>query len=347
MSSLSSTAAPSVNALRSPLRSLLFTALSALALVGCREERVAPPAPSAAPPPASPTASASVALDPAPTPVASSAAEACAIDAGASDAGDFDADAWSDPGCPEGMARGGRFCIDRWEAHLIKRGPAGEAIPLSPCDRPPAEGGYEARSEPGVFPQAYISRVESAQACKNAGKRLCSMTEWHRACEGKKGSVYPYGDHWIAKKCNSDRPHLLSIRFGTDARHWRYEDFNDPTLDQEPGFLGKTGAFDQCGGDFGVYDLVGNLHEWVSDTVDNALIQQLETEDVNRNHQPSNPGNGVFLGGFFSTHQELGPGCKFTTVAHEPGYHDYSTGFRCCAPAPERPLNLTKPTRRR
>lgn len=347
MSSLSSTAAPSVNALRSPSRSLLFTALSALALVGCREERVAPPAPSAAPPPASPTASASVALDPAPTPVASSAAEACAIDAGASDAGDFDVGAWSDPGCPEGMARGGRFCIDRWEAHLIKRGPAGEAIPLSPCDRPPAEGGYEARSEPGVFPQAYISRVESARACKNAGKRLCSMTEWHRACEGKKGSVYPYGDHWIAKKCNSDRPHLLSIRFGTDARHWRYEDFNDPTLDQEPGFLEKTGAFDQCGGDFGVYDLVGNLHEWVSDTVDGALIQQLETEDVNRNHQPSNPGNGVFLGGFFSTHQELGPGCKFTTVAHEPGYHDYSTGFRCCAPAPERPLNLTKPTRRR
>jgi formylglycine-generating enzyme required for sulfatase activity len=159
--------------------------------------------------------------------------------------------------------------------------------------------------------------------------------------------VYPYGNHWIAKKCNSDRPHLLSIRFGTDARRWRYADFNDPTLDQEPGFLEKTGVFDQCGGDFGVYDLVGNLHEWVSDTVDDAMIQQLEAEDVNRNHQPSNPGNGVFLGGFFSTHQELGPGCKFTTVAHEPSYHDYSTGFRCCAPAPEKPINLTTPTRRR
>jgi hypothetical protein len=338
-----------VNALRFPSRSFLFPAIAAIGLVGCREERAAPPSASAAPTPPSapPGASASAAIDLAPAPVASNAAEACAVDAGPSDAGDFDAGAWSDPGCPAGMARAGRFCIDRWEAHLIKRGPAEEAIPLSPCDRPPADGGYEARSEPGVFPQAYISRVESAQACKNAGKRLCSMTEWHRACEGKKGSVYPYGDHFLAKKCNSERPHLLSIRFGTDARRWRYEDFNDPTLDQEPGFLEKTGAFDQCGGDFGVYDLVGNLHEWVSDTVDDALIEKLEAEDVNRNHQPSRTGNGVFLGGFFSTHQELGPGCKFTTVAHEPAYHDYSTGFRCCAPAPAPPPAVTTPARRR
>jgi formylglycine-generating enzyme len=39
------------------------------------------------------------------------------------------------------------------------------------------------------------------------------------------------------------------------------------------------------------------------------------------------------MGGFYSTHGELGPGCTFTTIAHEPRYHDYSTGFRCCADA--------------
>jgi len=41
-------------------------------------------------------------------------------------------------------------------------------------------------------------------------------------------------------------------------------------------------------------------------------------------------GNGIFMGGFYSTTGELGPGCLFTTVAHDAGYHDYSTGFRCC-----------------
>jgi hypothetical protein len=40
------------------------------------------------------------------------------------------------------------------------------------------------------------------------------------------------------------------------------------------------------------------------------------------------------MGGFFSTHEQLGPGCKYVTYAHEPSYHDYSTGFRCCADAP-------------
>jgi len=330
-----------MNALRLPLP--ISFALAALTLAGCNEVRSAAPAPSA-------TISPFLAPESAVTAVADAGAvgEACPADAGAAipaDAG-LDAGAWSDPGCPEGMARAGRSCIDRWEAHLVKRGPEGEILPLTHCDRPPADGDYEARSDPGVFPQAYISRVEAARACKSAGKRLCSMAEWHRACQGKRGSLYPYGAHFQAKKCNSERPHLLSLRFGSDSRRWRYEDFNDPSLDREPGFLEKTGAFAQCGGEYGVYDLVGNLHEWVSDTVDDALIEKMDAEDVTRNHQPSHTGNGVFLGGFFSTHQELGPGCKFTTVAHEPTYHDYSTGFRCCASAAPAPAPASSSGRR-
>ena len=316
-----------MNALRLPLP--ILVSLAALALAGCKDARTIEPAPSAAPLPF-PLSVSATPPQPTPSAVAANAdagGEACPADAG------LDAGAWSDPGCPEGMARAGRFCIDRWEAHLVKRGPEGEIVSLPHCDRPPVDGSYEARSDPGVFPQAYISRVESARACKSAGKRLCSMAEWRRACQGKRGSLYPYGARYQAKKCNSDKPHLLSIRFGVDSRRWRYEDFNDPSLNREPGFLAQAGVFDQCGGEFGVYDLVGNLHEWVSDTVDDDLIEKMDAEEVTRNHQPSRTGNGVFLGGFFSTHQELGPGCKFTTVAHEPAYHDYSTGFRCCAPA--------------
>jgi formylglycine-generating enzyme required for sulfatase activity len=79
---------------------------------------------------------------------------------------------------------------------------------------------------------------------------------------------------------------------------------------------------------------VGNLHEWVSDTVDRAWMSRLASDGVARSYQPWAPGNGVFMGGFFSTREEHGPGCRFTTVAHEPRYHDYSTGFRCCADAP-------------
>ena len=87
--------------------------------------------------------------------------------------------------------------------------------------------------------------------------------------------------------------------------------------------------------------MIGNLHEWVSDTVDQKLIDDLEKDDVERHDQPWREGNGIFMGGFYSTTTEHGPGCLFTTVAHEPTYHDYSTGFRCCKkaelPTPQKP----------
>jgi sulfatase modifying factor 1 len=257
--------------------------------------------------------------EPAAAVCAPSEAPAAAVDGGAP------------TGCPEGMASVGRFCIDRYEAHLVARGPDGE-LRVHPHSRRPERGVvYEARSAPGVFPQAYVSRIESSAACANAGKRLCSRKEWQRACRGARGLTYPYAERRQANRCNSDKPHLLTLRFGPDPMRWRYEHFNDPALSQEPGFLARSGEHAECVGDAGVYDLVGNLHEWVSDTVDTALMTRIWAEDASRSFQPWRIGNGVFMGGFFSTREEHGRGCSFTTVAHEPRYHDYSTGFRCCA----------------
>ena len=321
---------------------LVFAALSTL---GCGRDGRAAPAPSAPAPSASvPSASASSAAAPSAPPSVTAAAStvtaplaAPIVDAGAAS---LDAGARSPDDCPEGMARIGRYCIDRWEAHLVVRAATGEITALPFFARPPDDGAYEARSEPGAYPQGYISRVESQRACKRAGKRLCSKAEWQRACWGRRGGHYPYGAKWKADQCNMDKPHLLSRRFGADSRKWKYEQFNDPTLNQEPGFLAQTGSLDTCQSDSGVYDLVGNLHEWVSDTVDEELMEKLDAENVERKTQGWRPGNGVFMGGFFSTHEQLGPGCRYTTVAHEPSYHDYSTGFRCCAslpPAPKKP----------
>ena len=292
--------------------------------------REAPPASAAPPAPEAPNAGALASL-------ADAGALASLADAGAdASLADAGADAGPAPStdCPGGMARVGRICIDRWEAHLAVRSPAGELSKLPFFARPPEDGAYQACSEAGAFPQAYVSRVEAQIACRNAGKRLCSRSEWQRACQGRGDSTYPYGAHWQAKRCNMDKAHLLASRFGADARRWRYEDFNDPSLNQTPGFLAAAGAYDTCVGDAGVYDLVGNLHEWVSDTVDQELMDALAAEEVERNDQPWRLGNGVFMGGFFSTHEQLGPGCKYITVAHEPTYHDYSTGFRCCSTAP-------------
>lgn len=235
------------------------------------------------------------------------------------------------PACPLGMVKVDSFCIDRYEAHLVSRAEDGSEVRHAHFERPEAGARYEARSVASVMPQAYISRVESEAACHNAGKRLCSMREWRRACEGSAHTTYPYGRFREEGRCNTGKPHLLTLRFGGNPGAWTVAHFNDPSLAQEPNFLAKTGAYEGCLSDAGVADLVGNLHEWVSDTATATLRARLASDGIQRAFQYWSPGNGVFMGGFFSTQGELGPGCSFTTIAHEPSYHDYSTGFRCCA----------------
>jgi hypothetical protein len=88
---------------------------------------------------------------------------------------------------------------------------------------------------------------------------------------------------------------------------------NDPGLGQVDGALAKTGEHAECVNGFGVFDMVGNLHEWVA-TDPNAV-------------------HGTFAGGYYLDTTINGDGCNYRTVAHAHDYHDYSTGFRCCAPA--------------
>jgi len=224
----------------------------------------------------------------------------------------------------------GETCVDRFEARLSRKQSDGTLVPHPPYVRP-TNGVFVASSEPGVRPQAYISRLEAESACTNAGKRLCSVSEWYRACRGASDTTYPYGASFVAGRCNVGRPHLLSILHGSDPKAWQYDaHFNDPELDQRAGFLAPTGEFSGCVSSYGAYDLVGNLHEWVSDRVDASLVTKIPLTDGIRTRLRRNTGKGIFMGGFFSTTNQHGRGCEFITMAHEPAYHDYSTGFRCC-----------------
>jgi hypothetical protein len=284
---------------------------------------------------------------------ADAAPASAAVDAGSSDAGDLDGDAgdagdagdggdagaWVEPTCPDDMVRPGRYyCIDRFEGHLVTVGPDGAITPHPYYEVPESDVTYWARSEKDVYPQAYISRTVAQAACKAVGKRLCSREEWMRACRGPKGWTFPYGNKRKADRCNSSKPHLLQQMFGSDPHKWGYDEaFNNPKLAREPGYLATTGFFPECLSAEGAYDMVGNMHEWVSDSVGEDIQDILGKDKVDRNTQPYQTGNGIFMGGFFSTTDQHGPGCFFTTIAHEPKYHDYSTGFRCCKGLPRPP----------
>jgi hypothetical protein len=220
--------------------------------------------------------------------------------------------------CPPDMASvGGRFCVDKYEGSLVVRNAQGTLEPWPAHETPsqdPRQGGgpgsdrvYVAQSVAGVLPQAYISGAQAEAACKNAGKRLCHPVEWRAACGGSQGTVYPYGPKKIAGKCkDTGTAPMMQLHADTMKKGWGMTELNDPRNNQLEGTVAKTGSHPGCVSDQGVYDMVGNLHEWTADP------------------------NGTFQGGFWLDTAEHGEGCAYRTIAHGFGYHDYSTGFRCC-----------------
>lgn len=232
--------------------------------------------------------------------------------------------------CPREMTQVGPVCIDRYEAHVARRNAEGALAVFPPWERPISTD-LVAVSAAGVKPQTFVSRIEAARACDHAGKRLCSLTEWYTACRGPEKTTYPYGPQFVKDRCNVGKPHLLSLLFGKDPKAWRYDEhFNHPDLARRPGFLASASEYPGCVSGYGAYDLVGNLHEWVADAVDSSLPEKLPLKAGIRARLRANQGKGIFMGGFFSTTNQHGEGCNFVTIAHEPSYHDYSTGFRCC-----------------
>ncbi len=209
-----------------------------------------------------------------------------------------------------------------WQYSAWSQKPSPRGYPMPDLPDIQKTGAFEPKavSKPGVFPQGFSNRAIAARACTNAGKRLCSRDEWYKACVGPNGPrptngqypvAFPYGPSYEKGKCNFQvvPGHPLMIVGRSSSQ------LDDPRLMlAESGgqrLLAKTGAFDQCTNAYGVYDMVGNQDEVVSDTSGDHMI---------------------FVGGFYSRDQGARPsGCASAISAHHASlYTDYSIGFRCC-----------------
>ena len=137
------------------------------------------------------------------------------------------------------------------------------------------------------------------------------MLEWRSPQPFLLGFVHPvdskYGDVREKGACNDSGISPLHVYYPEAPSTYSQGPMNDPRLNQTPGTVALTGQFGGCTNGFGVFDMVGNMHEWVMST------------------------RPTFRGGYYQDTHINGDGCAYHTTAHAAAYHDYSTGFRCCA----------------
>ncbi len=136
---------------------------------------------------------------------------------------------------------------------------------------------YEWPNIRGKIPQNRVSWVEAKMQCRKEGKRLCTAYEWEYACKSGRQFRYPYGRQYKKGKC-------------TDS-HTKAQ---------------KSGKFSDCGGGFGLFDMVGNLWEWV---------------DSGDGPYP------VMMGGAYSDGQSAH--CEVKSIGNA-SEANIVTGFRCC-----------------
>lgn len=135
---------------------------------------------------------------------------------------------------------------------------------------------FEFPNKSGIIPKSVSQLKEAISYCEDAGKRLCDKDEWISACIGISRKQYSYSDKYIENKCNVSSESISSSR----------------------NYYG-------CVSDFHVYDMIGNLPEWVINT------------ELNK---------GEMLGGKYDSDKSISCYTSENTVSNIP----ITSGFRCC-----------------
>lgn len=125
------------------------------------------------------------------------------------------------PICRKGMGvvrnRGVAVCVDRYEYPNYLRSP----------------------------PQGNFNAFKAQALCQKKGKRMCTQSEWVAACSGSSGQRFPYGNRFVAGRCNT------------------VEDGRDEAV--------APIEYKKCRSPARIYAMAGNLAEWTKSSSGYAL----------------------------------------------------------------------------
>jgi ABC-type amino acid transport substrate-binding protein len=132
------------------------------------------------------------------------------------------------------------FYIDQYEVSTRQYA---ECVETDKCRTPSIPrsvnfAAYYGETDFGNYPVIWVTWQDAADYCAFAGKRLPSEAEWEKAARGLEGNLYPWGN---------TEP--------SDQANFNYTARDVVAVGQYPADVSA----------FGVYDMAGNVREWVAD----------------------------------------------------------------------------------
>ncbi len=166
---------------------------------------------------------------------------------------------------------------------------------------------YEYPNQEGVLPAVLVSFDDAERACDIEGKRLCEARELAFACEGEAIHPYPIGERREPGACRWDA-----------GNEGRVTPSRGPAVAAQLALVDRraaAGSHAACRSPFGVFDLAGNVAEWVHDP---------------QGGKRSEPFASVIAGGAWGA---SGSTCRSADASLPPSFRAATVGFRCCAAA--------------
>ncbi len=140
---------------------------------------------------------------------------------------------WDDES-PEHINRTGAFFIDLYE---VTNADYAEFVKATGHEPPFHWNNGKIPEGKENHPVVYVSWFDADAYCRWKGKRLPTEEEWEKAARGTDGRIYPWGNLWTLDKSNN--PYKGST--GTEP----------------------VGRYPEGRSPYGVYDMSGNVWEWV------------------------------------------------------------------------------------